>query len=840
MSAPAAVNPAAVNPAVPRLHETDQIPDFVASSDAFRDAFLRRVEVTIAKRVEDCSRLELQTALAYAVRDAQVERWIATSRRIQDRNPKRVYYISLEFLMGRALGNALINLGIDESATEAMRSLGLGLEELLDEELDAGLGNGGLGRLAACFLDSMATLDYPGFGCGIRYDYGIFKQKIVDGAQVEEPDPWLRMGNPWEIQRTDRQQTIKFYGRVQAYRDNRDASGKTWFSWTETEDVLAMPFDTPVPGYGTTTVNTLRLWSARALHDFNLGDFNRGDYINANLTSALTENITKVLYPNDNNYEGKELRLKQQYFVCAATLADLIADFKAAGNSISELPDKIVIQLNDTHPAIAIPELLRILVDQEGLGWEEAWSLVTRVFAYTNHTLLAEALEKWPVALFERLLPRHLQLIYEINRHFLRQVANRWPGDDAKLQNMSLIEEGPERKVRMAYLAIVGSFSVNGVAALHTELLKSGLVNDFFLLTPAKFNNKTNGITPRRWLRACNPGLSSLIDGTIGRGWTTDLDELRGLGSHADDAAFGEQWRAVKAANKQELRRYVEATTGERIDPLSMFDVQIKRLHEYKRQLLNLLHCVALYQQLKDDPSSDRVPRTVLFGAKAAPGYAVAKLIIRFANAVGRAVNKDPQVNDQLKVLFLPNYNVSLAELLVPAADLSQQISTAGKEASGTGNMKFALNGALTIGTLDGANVEIRDCVGDDNIYIFGLTVNDVAALREKGYDPRAYLGSDSPLARALDLVRSGFFSPGDPSAFVPLIELIVDHGDEYFLAADFDSYAAAQLHAEADYRNPRLWTSKAVRNVAAMGMFSSDRTIREYASQIWNIDPLR
>ncbi len=832
--------PAAVNPAVPRLHETDQIPDFIASPDAFRDAFLRRVEVTIAKRVEDCSRLELQTALAYAVRDAQVERWIATSRRIQERNPKRVYYISLEFLMGRALGNALINLGIDGSATEAMRSLGLDLEELLDEELDAGLGNGGLGRLAACFLDSMATLDYPGFGCGIRYDYGIFKQKIVDGAQVEEPDPWLRMGNPWEIQRTDRQQTIKFYGRVQMYRDNRDASGKTWFSWTETEDVLAMPYDTPVPGYGTATVNTLRLWSARALHDFNLGDFNRGDYINANLTSALTENITKVLYPNDNNYEGKELRLKQQYFVCAATLADLIGDFKAAGNSISELSDKVVIQLNDTHPAIAIPELLRILVDQEGLGWDAAWSIVTRTFAYTNHTLLAEALEKWPVALFERLLPRHLQLIYEINHHFLRQVANRWPGDDAKLRNMSLIEEGSEPKVRMAYLAIVGSFSVNGVAALHTELLKSGLVNDFFLLTPAKFNNKTNGITPRRWLRACNPGLSGLIDATIGNGWTTDLDQLRGLGAHADDAAFGEQWRAVKAANKEELRRFVETTTGERVDPQSMFDVQIKRLHEYKRQLLNLLHCVALYQELKDNPSSDRVPRTVLFGAKAAPGYAVAKLIIRFANAVGRAVNKDLQVSDQLKVLFLPNYNVSLAELLVPAADLSQQISTAGKEASGTGNMKFALNGALTVGTLDGANVEIRDCVGDDNIYIFGLTVDEVAELRGRGYDPKAYLGPESPLARALGLVRSGFFSPEDPGAFVPLVELIVDHGDEYLLAADFDSYAAAQRHAEADYRNPQLWTSKAVRNVSAMGMFSSDRTIGEYASQIWHIDPLR
>ena len=839
MSAPAAVT-TAVTTAVRVDDPTDPVPSFIASPDTFRDAFLRRVEVTIAKHIDDCRRHDLQVALAYAVRDAQVDRWIATSRRIQERNPKRVYYISLEFLMGRALGNALINLGIHDSAETALRGLGLDLEELLDEELDAGLGNGGLGRLAACFLDSMATLDYPGFGCGIRYDYGIFKQRIVDGAQVEEPDPWLRSGNPWEIQRTDRQQTIRFFGRVQTYRDNRDPAGKVWYSWTDTEDVLAMPYDTPVPGYGTTTVNTLRLWSARALHDFNLGSFNRGDYINANLTSALTENITKVLYPNDNNYEGKELRLKQQYFVCAATIADLLADFKAAGNDIRALADKVAIQLNDTHPAIAIPELLRILVDTEGLGWDEAWGIVTRTFAYTNHTLLAEALEKWPVALFEKLLPRHLQLIYEINHHFLRQVANRWPGDDAKLRNMSLIEEGTERKVRMAYLAIVGSFSVNGVAALHTELLKSGLVNDFFQLSPAKFNNKTNGITPRRWLRACNPGLSALIDSKIGPSWTTDLDRLHGLEAYADDAAFSADWQAVKAANKDELRRYIESTTGQRVDPSSIFDVQIKRLHEYKRQLLNLLHCVALYQELKDNPSSDRVPRTVLFGAKAAPGYAVAKLIIRFANAVGRAVNKDPQVNDQLKVLFLPNYNVSLAELLIPAADLSQQISTAGKEASGTGNMKLALNGALTIGTLDGANVEIRDCVGEDNIYIFGNTVDEIAALRARGYDPNAYLGAGSPLGRALDLVRSGFFSPEDHGAFVPLVELIVDHGDEYFLAADFDSYAAAQRHVETDYRDGARWTSKAIHNVANMGMFSSDRTIRAYATEIWGVEPLR
>ena len=836
MSAPAAVTTAVVRVDDP----TDRVPSFIASPEAFRDAFLRRVEVTIAKHIDDCSRHDLQVALAYAVRDAQVDRWIATTRRIQERNPKRVYYISLEFLMGRALGNALINLGINDSADTALRSLGLDLEELLDEELDAGLGNGGLGRLAACFLDSMATLDYPGFGCGIRYDYGIFKQRIVDGAQVEEPDPWLRSGNPWEILRNDRQQTVRFFGRVQTYRDNRDPSGKIWYSWTDTEDVLAMPYDTPVPGYGTTTVNTLRLWSARALHDFNLGSFNRGDYINANLTSALTENITKVLYPNDNNYEGKELRLKQQYFVCAATLADLLVDFKAAGNDIRDLADKVAIQLNDTHPAIAIPELLRILVDSEGLGWDEAWGIVTRTFAYTNHTLLAEALEKWPVVLFEKLLPRHLQLIFEINHHFLRQVANRWPGDEAKLRNMSLIEEGTERKVRMAYLAIIGSFSVNGVAALHTELLKSGLVNDFFQLSPAKFNNKTNGITPRRWLRACNPGLSALIDSKIGPSWTADLDRLRGLEAYAGDAAFCADWQAVKAANKDALRRYVESTTGERIDPSSIFDVQIKRLHEYKRQLLNLLHCVALYQELKENPSSDRVPRTVLFGAKAAPGYAVAKLIIRFANAVGTAVNQDPQVNDQLKVLFLPNYNVSLAELLIPAADLSQQISTAGKEASGTGNMKFALNGALTIGTLDGANVEIRDCVGDDNIYIFGNTVDEITALRARGYDPNAYLGAGSRLGHALDLVRSGFFSPEDHEAFAPLVELIVDHGDEYFLAADFDSYAAAQRHVETDYRDPALWTSKAIRNVANMGMFSSDRTIRAYATEIWGIEPLR
>ncbi len=809
---------------------------FITAPDAFRDAFLRRVEVTIAKKLDDCTPHELYMALAYAVRDAQVDRWIETAERQRAANSKRVYYISLEFLMGRTLGNALINLGLHDAASAALRGIGLGLEELLDEELDAGLGNGGLGRLAACFLDSMATMDYPGFGCGIRYDYGIFKQRIVDGAQVEEPDPWLRNGNPWEIVRTDRSQTIRFYGRVQDFKDN---AGKTWHRWVDTQDVQAMPYDTPVTGYGTTTVNTLRLWSARALHDFNLTDFNRGDYINANLNAALTENITKVLYPNDNNYEGKELRLKQQYFVCAATLADLLADFKAAGNDIRTLPDKIAIQLNDTHPAIAIPELMRILIDQEGLSWDESWSIVNRTFAYTNHTLLAEALEKWPVHLFEQLLPRHLQIIFEINQLFLRQVANRWPGDTGRLAAMSLIEEGEERKVRMAYLAIVGSFSVNGVAALHTELLEHGLVRDFYEFFPKKFNNKTNGITPRRWLRACNPGLSALIDSRIGDAWTTDLDQLEGLEKYAEDATFRAAWRAVKHVNKVALVEHVASTMGLTLDPKAIFDIQIKRLHEYKRQLLNLLHCIALYQEIKADPSAIVAPRVVLFGAKAAPGYVTAKLIIRFANAVADVINNDPQVGDRLKVVFLPNYNVSLAEILIPAADLSEQISTAGKEASGTGNMKFALNGALTVGTLDGANVEIRDCVGDENIYIFGLTVDQVGSMKASGYDPRTFLPQGSRLANVLELVRSGFFSPTDHGLFQPLVELIMGP-DEYMIAADFDAYWDAQRRIEQDYLDAESWSRRAILNVAAMGMFSSDRTIKQYATEIWGLTPLR
>ncbi len=811
--------------------------DILTSPEAFRDNFLRRVEVTIAKKLENCSKLELYMALAYAVRDAQVDRWIDTAEKQRASNCKRLYYISLEFLMGRTLGNALINLGLHDVAGKALRGLGLQLEELIDEELDAGLGNGGLGRLAACFLDSMATMDLPGFGCGIRYDYGIFKQKIVHGTQIEEPDPWLRYGNPWEIARTDRRQVVRFYGKTQTYKDN---AGKVWHTWIDTEEVLAMPYDTPVTGYGTETVNTLRLWSSRALHDFNLSDFNKGDYINANLKAALTENITKVLYPNDNNYEGKELRLKQQYFVCAATLGDLLADFKAAGNDIRQLHEKIVIQLNDTHPTIAIPELMRILLDQEGLNWEEAWGIVSRTFAYTNHTLLAEALEKWPVHLIERLLPRHMQIIYEINYHFLRQVANRWPGDADKLAAMSLIEESGEKKVRMAYLAIAGAFSVNGVAALHTELLKNGLVADFHEFYPGKFNNKTNGITPRRWLRACNPGLSALIDSRIGPKWTTNLDLLKGLEKYAPDAAFRTQWRQVKRANKLELCKYVEENLGDKLNPDAIFDIQIKRLHEYKRQFLNLLHCIALYQELKADPNAAIPPRVVIFGAKAAPGYFTAKLIIRLANAVSWVVNNDATIGERLKVLFMPNYNVSLAEVLIPAADLSEQISTAGKEASGTGNMKFALNGALTIGTLDGANVEIKDCVGDDNIYIFGLNVDQVESMKKTGYNPHAFMPEGSRLKHALDLIASGFFCPEDKALFQPLVDLITRHGDEYMIAADFDGYWNAQRQVEKDYMNQEEWSRRAILNVAAMGMFSSDRTINQYATEIWGVKPLR
>jgi len=806
-------------------------------NNSFTEAFLKRIEITVAKKLEDCSRHDLYLALAYAVRDVQVFNWVKTQEKQKKSGAKKVYYISLEFLMGRTLGNSLINSGLYESADDSMKQLGLELNDLLEEENDAGLGNGGLGRLAACFLDSMATLDLPAFGSGIRYDYGIFKQNINNGYQEEEPDNWLRNGNPWEVCRPEKTKNIRFRGKSVTYRDN---NGKLWHSWVDTEDVLALPYDTPIPGFDTDTVNTLRLWSAKSLDGFNLAEFNKGDYISANLQLSMSENISKVLYPNDNNYSGKELRLKQQYFLAAATLMDVIEDLKSQDFDLSQMHEKVAIQLNDTHPAIAIPELMRILLDEEGLDWDVAWESCIKVFAYTNHTLLSEALEKWPVSLMETLLPRHMEIIYEINHHFLRRVANHYPADNAKLAAMSIIQEGGEKLVRMAYLAIVGSHSVNGVAALHTELLKHGLVKDFYEFTPDKFNNKTNGITPRRWLRKSNPLLSELITSKIGTKWTTDLDEFEALAKLTGNKTFCKKWLEIKLQNKRRLISYINNVFDIKLAPESMFDIQIKRLHEYKRQFMNILHAIALYNDIKNDPQAPFTPRTIIFAGKAAPGYWMAKQIIKLINAASYVINNDPDAEGKLKIIFMPNYSVSMAEVLVPAADLSEQISTAGKEASGTGNMKFSLNGALTVGTLDGANVEIKDCVGDENIYIFGLKVEEVEGLKNSGYNPHNYLQHGSRLRCVFDLIESVFFCPENPDLFKELIESITCNGDEYMIAADFDSYYDIQQQISADFLDQEEWTRKAILNVANMGMFSSDRTIQQYADEIWDIKALK
>ncbi|NQZ57126.1 MAG: glycogen/starch/alpha-glucan phosphorylase [Lentisphaeraceae bacterium] len=805
--------------------------------NSFTKAFLKRIEITVAKRFEDCNRHDLYLALAYAVRDVQVFKWVKTREKQQKSGAKKVYYLSLEFLMGRTLGNSLIYNGLYDEADASLQELGLELTDLLEAENDAGLGNGGLGRLAACFLDSMATLDLPAVGSGIRYDYGIFTQIIENGYQLEEPDNWLRTGNPWEVCRPERKRTISFYGKTITYRDH---NGQTWHSWVDTEDVLALPYDTPIPGFGTETVNTLRLWSAKSLTGFNLQEFNKGDYISANLPLSLSENISKVLYPNDNNYEGKELRLKQQYFLTAATLHDIMDDLKAEKVDLRKMHEKIAIQLNDTHPAIAIPELMRLLIDEEGLQWEEAWNNCTKVFAYTNHTLLSEALEKWPVSLIQSLLPRHMEIIYEINHHFLRLVANHYPGHNEKLSELSIIEEGHEKHVRMAYLAIVGSHSVNGVAALHTDLLKHGLVKGFYDFSPEKFNNKTNGITPRRWLRKANPLLSHLITSKIGDKWVTDLNELKKLEKFTLNRDFCKNWQEIKTENKERLIEYINRKFTIKLSVNSIFDIQIKRMHEYKRQLMNVLHCIALYNDIKDNPSAAFTPRTIIFAGKAAPGYWMAKHIIKLINSVSTVVNNDPDVGDKLKLLFLPNYSVSMAEVLIPAADLSEQISTAGKEASGTGNMKFSLNGALTVGTLDGANVEIKDCVGDENIYIFGLNVTEVEELKQSGYNPHSYLQEGSRLKRVLNLIESGFFCPEEQELFKPITDSITCNGDEYMIAADFDSYYEAQQEISKDFLKKQLWTEKAIINVANMGMFSSDRTIRQYADEIWGVKSLK
>ncbi|MBK5103324.1 MAG: glycogen/starch/alpha-glucan phosphorylase [Burkholderiales bacterium] len=775
-------------------------------------------------------------ATAFMTRDRLIERWMETMRSYYVADAKRVYYLSMEFLMGRTLTNSLINLSFEKACSEALQQNGVDLRQVREMEPDAALGNGGLGRLAACFLDSMATLNLPGYGYGIRYEYGMFSQRIEGGRQVEHPDNWLRYGNPWEFARPEVIYQVKFGGRVVQFADEHGAQRN---HWVDTEDVMAMAYDSPIPGFATSTVNNMRLWAAKASRDFELKYFNEGNYIKAVEDKNESENLSKVLYPNDSTSMGRELRLKQQYFFVCASLQDILYRYSKYHQSFDELPDKVAIQLNDTHPAIAIPELMRVLVDLNHLDWDNAWDITTRTFSYTNHTLMSEALETWPVAMFEQILPRHLQIIYEINHRFLKGVMHSFPGDNNMRQRMSIIGEEGGKRVRMAHLAVIGSHKVNGVAQLHTELMKQTIFSDFDRCFPGKIINLTNGITPRRWLNLANPLLAALISSRIGDGWIKDLDQLRRLIPLADDAKFRQEFAAVKRANKQRFAAEIASSLGLEIQVDSLFDVQIKRIHEYKRQLLNVLHVVTLYKRLCDFPQSESVPRTVIFGGKAAPGYVMAKLIIKLINDVADIVNNDVRVHGRLKVVFVPNYGVSVAENIIPVADLSEQISTAGTEASGTGNMKLALNGALTIGTLDGANVEIRNEVGEDNIFIFGLTAAEVAELRASGYRPADYYQANAELRQAIDMIGSGYFSPEEPGRFKPIVDNLLANGDHYLLLADYASYVACQAEVDAAYRDQQQWLRKAILNVATMGKFSSDRTIGQYAEQVWQAKPV-
>lgn len=774
-------------------------------------------------------------ALAYSVRNQLLKKRIQTAKTYAQQHAKVVYYLSAEFLMGRQLGNGLINLGLYETMQHALGECGLDLDVLLEGEAEPGLGNGGLGRLAACFMDSLTTLNLPAVGYGIRYEFGIFTQAIRNGHQVEIPDKWLSFGNPWEIARPDYRVEVKLGGHTEPYVA---ADGFTHMRWVPAQRVMGIPHDVPVPGYRTDNVNILRLWKAEASEEFDLRAFNAGDYFGAVANKMVSENISKILYPNDDTPQGKELRLQQQYFFVACSLQDIIRLHLRDHASLETLPEFAAIQLNDTHPAIGVAELMRLLLDDHHLPWDRAWSITQRVFGYTNHTLMPEALECWSVDLFGALLPRHLDIIYEINHRFLQQVKLRYPQDQARLERLSLIGEQPEKQVRMANLACVGSHAINGVAALHTELLKQDVLHDFYDLWPERFSNKTNGITPRRWLLLCNPRLSQLITETIGDSWITHLEDLKHLESQIDNPEFRQTWRAIKQANKWDLARYINQVTGIEVNPHSIFDVQIKRIHEYKRQLLNVLHVITLYNRMVQNPNDTMVPRTVIFGGKAAPGYTMAKLIIKLITAVADVVNHDPLVAGRLKVVFLPNYNVSVAQRIFPASELSEQISTAGKEASGTGNMKFALNGALTIGTLDGANVEIREEAGADNFFLFGLTAEQVVACKSVGYNPWFYYDTNPELKRVIDVIASGLFSPDEPDLFLPLLDsLLVD--DPYLVMADYAAYVQCQEHVSWVYTDPERWTRMSILNTARVGKFSSDRTIQEYADHIWKVKPV-
>lgn len=804
-----------------------------------KKTFNRHLHFTLAKDRDVSTARDYYFALAHTVRDHLTSRWIRTQQHYYEKDPKRVYYLSLEYYMGRTLTNTMVNLGIQSEIDEALYQLGLDVEEIEELEQDAGLGNGGLGRLAACFLDSMASLGLAAYGYGLRYDYGIFTQSIQNGWQAEQPDDWLRFGNPWEKARPEYMLPVKLFGRT--YVDENGCS-----QWVDCQTIYAMPYDSPVPGYRNNTVNTMRLWSAKAPHNFDLKYFNDGDYIHAVCERNDAENITRVLYPNDNFFEGKDLRLKQEYFLCAATLQDIIRRFKSSKfgsrevqrNDLSHISEKVAIQLNDTHPSLAIPELMRILMDIEGLTWEQAWAITTKTCAYTNHTLLPEAIERWAVARLEHILPRHLEIIYEVNRRHLDAVRQKFPGDYDRLRRMSLVEEDGEKRINMGYLCIVGSHAVNGVAAIHSELLKTTLFKDFYEYTPEKFQNKTNGITPRRWLLLCNQSLSDAIADKIGKGWICDLSQLRQLEKHISNENFVREVYTIKQENKMRLARYIEKEYKIKIDPSAMFDMQVKRIHEYKRQLLNVLHVITQYNRIRKNPNGKFASRVVMIGGKAAPGYFVAKKIIKLITSVANVVNNDPIIKDRLKLVFLENYRVSLAEKIIPAADLSEQISLAGTEASGTGNMKFMLNGALTIGTLDGANVEMAEEVGMDNIFIFGMTVEQVQEKIRTGYNPREFYEKNSELKLAIDQIQGGFYSPEDPNLFNDLVDNLINRGDNYMLCADYESYINCQDKVDALYVKPMEWAKKALLNIAASGKFSSDRTIGQYAREIWGVEP--
>ncbi|QDT09532.1 glycogen/starch/alpha-glucan phosphorylase [Planctomycetes bacterium K23_9] len=791
---------------------------------------------TLGQNEKDISPNYSYQAAAIAVRDRISQPWLDTREKFAETDGRRVRYLSLEFLLGRSLNNAVQNLELDGSIREALNQYSLELEEVVEQEHDAGLGNGGLGRLAACFLDSCANLRLPVAGYGIRYEFGMFHQHIENGHQVEAPDHWLRNGNAWEIERAEDTKKVKLYGHTERYRDE---DGVTRSRWVGSHDLLAVPYDMPIPGYRNNTVNTLRLWKAAATDVFDLKEFNAGSYPEAVAAQNNAEQISMVLYPNDASENGKELRLKQQYFLVSASLQDVLQEWVSKhGSDFTDFAEKNCFQLNDTHPACAVPELMRLLVDEHHLDWDDAWSITSNCMAYTNHTLLPEALERWSVALFSSLLPRLLEIIYEINERFLSQVAKQYPGDNDLLKRISLIEEGDQPHVQMAYLSIVGSFSVNGVAALHTELLKDGLFADFYRIWPDKFNNKTNGVTQRRWLSHCNPGLRDLLNDTIGTEWEANLEGISELAKHADDAAFRKRWLAVKQHNKERLADYVFKNTGVKFDPSALFDVQVKRIHEYKRQLLNVLHVVHLYDRILRGETKGMVPRCVLIGGKAAPGYHLAKLIVKLINNVGSVINNDPKANELLKLVFFPNYRVSAMEVICPGTELSEQISTAGKEASGTGNMKFMMNGALTIGTLDGANIEIREKAGEENFFLFGLDAAEVVELK-MDYDPNAIISADAEIHRVMEMIEGGTFNKDEPGIFNVLTNGLRNPQDQWLTIADLRSYIDAQREVNDAYQDVEKWNRMSILNTATSGWFSSDRTIGQYADEIWKVKPL-